>query len=47
MNKWIISKLQEDKRYTFGTESDRNDPRNQNEDLGDDAVLASTYGTKI
>lgn len=46
MNKWIISKLKEDKRYTFGTESDRNDPRNQNEDLGDDAVLASTYGIK-
>lgn len=46
MNQWIISKLKEDKRYTFGTESDRNDPRNQNEDLGDDAVLASTYGIK-
>lgn len=26
MNKWIISKLKEDKRYTFGTESDRDDP---------------------
>lgn len=46
MNKWIISKLKEDKRYTFGTETDRNDPRNQNEDLGDDAVLAGTYGIK-
>ncbi len=46
MNKWIISKLKEDKRYTFGTESDRDDPRNQNEDLGDDAMLASTYGIK-
>lgn len=32
MNKWIISKLKEDKRYTFGTESDRDDPC-QNEDL--------------
>lgn len=46
MNKWIISKLKEDKRYTFGTETDRDDPRNQNEDLGDDAVLAGTYGIK-
>ena len=46
MNKWIISKLKEDKRYTFGTESDRDDPRNQNEDLGDDAMLASAYGIK-
>lgn len=46
MNKWIIKKLKEDKRYTFGTESDRDDPRNQNEDLGDDAMLASMYGIK-
>lgn len=46
LNKWIIGKLKEDKRYTFGTESDPNDPRNQNEDLGDDAMLASSYGIK-
>lgn len=46
MNKWIIGKLKEDKRYTFGTETDRDDPRNQNEDLGDDAMLAGTYGIK-
>lgn len=46
MNKWIIGKLKEDKRYMFGTETDRNDPRNQNEDLGDDAMLAGTYGIK-
>lgn len=46
MNKWIIEKLKEDNRYTFGTESDRNDPRNQSEDLGNDAMLASTYGIK-
>lgn len=45
-NKSIIEKLKSDKRYTFGTESDPNDPRNQSEDLGDDAVLASTYGIK-
>lgn len=46
LNKWIISKLSEDKRYTFGTETDPDDPRNQSEDLGDNAVLASMYGIK-
>lgn len=45
-NQSIIAKLKEDKRYTFGTESDPDDPRNQSEDLGDDAMLASTYGIK-
>ena len=30
----------------FGTESDPNDPRNQNEDLGDNAMKASAYGIK-
>ena len=45
-NQSIIAKLKEDIRYTFGTESDSNDPRNQNEDLGDDAMLASAYGIK-
>jgi hypothetical protein len=46
LNKWVIDKLAEDKRYTFGTESDPNDPRNQNEDLGDNAMLAGSYGIK-
>ena len=46
MNKWIIDKLNSDARYTFGTELDRDDPRNQNEDLGDNAVKAGTYGIK-
>ncbi len=45
-NRTIIEKLQADKRYTFGTETDPDDPRNQNEDLGDNAMLASTYGIK-
>lgn len=45
-NQSIIAKLKEDIRYTFGTEGDSNDPRNQNEDLGDDAMLASAYGIK-
>ena len=44
MNKWVIETLNSDKRYTFGTESDSNDPRNQSEDLGDNAMKASTYG---
>ncbi|MDR2840057.1 MAG: zinc-dependent metalloprotease [Paludibacter sp.] len=46
LNKWIIEKLTADKRHTFGTEIDQNDPHNQNEDLGDNAMLASTYGIK-
>lgn len=46
MNKWIMGKLAEDVRYSFGTESDPNDPRNQNEDLGDNAMKASVYGIK-
>ena len=46
LNKWIIGKLREDVRYTFGTETDRNDPRNQSEAVGDDAMLASAYGIK-
>lgn len=45
-NKTIIEKLNSDRRYTFGTETDPDDPRNQSEDLGDNAMLASTYGIK-
>lgn len=43
-NKDIIKKLNSDVRYTFGTETDPSDPRNQSEDLGDNAMLASKYG---
>ncbi len=43
-NESIIAKLAEDVRYTFGTETDATDPRNQSECLGDDAMLASHYG---
>lgn len=46
LNRWVISKLEQDVRYTFGTERDPDDPRNQNEDLGDNAMLASMYGIK-
>lgn len=45
-NKTIISRISADKRLTFGTEMDPNDPRNQNEDLGDNAMVASAYGIK-
>lgn len=43
-NKVIIEKLNSDKRYTFGVERSADDPRNQSEDLGDNAMLAGMYG---
>jgi hypothetical protein len=45
-NKWIIDKTSKNKRLWFGTETDRDDPRCQNEDLGDNAMLAGAYGIK-
>jgi hypothetical protein len=45
MNKKTIDKLK-DKRFWFGTELDADDPRGQNEDLGDNAMKASGYGIK-
>ena len=45
-NQSIIEKLKTDVRYTFGTESDPNDPRNQSEDLVDDSMLSRLYGIK-
>lgn len=45
LNKLVMEKLK-DKRLMFGTESDRDDPREQSEDLGDDAMKASAYGIK-
>jgi hypothetical protein len=45
-NKWIIERLSANKRLWFGTESDPSDPRCQSEDLGDNAMKASTYGIK-
>ncbi|WP_244620351.1 zinc-dependent metalloprotease [Chitinophaga japonensis] len=45
LNKWTINRLK-DKRYWFGTERNPDDPRSQNEDLGDDAMKASYYGIK-
>jgi hypothetical protein len=52
LNKWIIDKLRSGPQYYFGIEavpgdaSTGLDPRNQNEDLGDDAMLAGSYGIK-
>ncbi len=45
LNKWVMEKLK-DKRLIFGTESDADDPREQSEDLGDNAMKASAYGIK-
>ena len=45
LNKMTMEKLK-DKRYWFGTETDPDDPRGQNEDLGDNAMKASSYGIK-
>ena len=45
LNKWVLEKA-DDPKYWFGTESNPDDPRSQSEDLGNDAMLASTYGIK-
>jgi hypothetical protein len=45
LNKWTVEKLK-DKKYWFGTESNPDDPRSQNEDLGDNAMKAGAYGIK-
>ncbi|MCJ8209755.1 zinc-dependent metalloprotease [Mucilaginibacter sp. RS28] len=45
LNKWIIAKAG-DKRYWFGGEASEDDPRAQSEDLGDNAMIANTYGIK-
>jgi hypothetical protein len=45
LNKMTMERLK-DKRLWFGTEIDPDDPRGQNEDLGDNAMKASGYGIK-
>jgi hypothetical protein len=45
LNKWIIARST-DKRYWFGYERSEDDPRSQNEDLGDNAMKAGEYGIK-
>ncbi|MEE1386473.1 MAG: zinc-dependent metalloprotease, partial [Prevotella sp.] len=46
LNNMIINKLKESPRYWFGGEGTDNDPQAQTEDLGEDAMKASTYGVK-
>lgn len=46
LNKLVSDSLTNNPRLFFGTESDPNDPRDQNEDLGDNAMTASAYGIK-
>eukprot|EP01035_Chromulina_nebulosa_P056613 gene56613-77586_t len=47
LNKWIIDKLNANKRLWWGDgESNRDDPRSQTEDLSDNAMKASSYGIK-
>jgi hypothetical protein len=46
LNKLVSDRLSKNPRLIFGTESDPNDPRNQNEDLGDNSMTASAYGIK-
>ncbi len=56
LNKWIVDKLASGPQYFYGSQLDpmdpmdariRNeDPRDQNEDIGDDAMAAGGYGIK-
>ena len=47
MNRWIIDKQAKDRRLWFATYTIGSlDPRNQSEDLGDDAMKAGTYGIR-
>lgn len=46
LNKLVIDSLSSNPRLFFGTETDPNDPRNQNEDLGNNSMTASAYGIK-
>ncbi len=45
LNKWVIKNLKNE-RLWFGTESNPLDPRSQSEQVGDNAMIASTYGVK-
>jgi hypothetical protein len=45
LNKWAIEKLK-NRRLWYGRQGSPDDPRSQNEDLGDDAMKASGYGVK-
>ncbi|WP_312078778.1 zinc-dependent metalloprotease [Chryseobacterium sp.] len=45
LNKWVIKNLKNE-RLWFGTETNPFDPRSQSEQVGDNAMIASTYGIK-
>lgn len=45
LNKWVINKTK-NPRLLFGTETNPLDPRLQSEAVGDNAMVASTYGVK-
>ena len=45
LDKWIESKAN-DKRYYFGRQGQPDDPRDQSESIGDNAMTASVYGIK-
>lgn len=44
MDNWIRTRQSKNKYLWFGNQNDWHDPRCQSEDLGDDAIKASTYG---
>jgi Met-zincin/Domain of unknown function (DUF5117)/Domain of unknown function (DUF5118) len=45
LDKWIEAKAN-DKRFYFGRQGQPDDPRDQSESIGDNAMIASTYGIK-
>lgn len=45
LNKWVMEKMQ-NKRLWYGIQGNPDDPRSQNEDIGDDAMKAGAYGIK-
>jgi len=45
LNDWVIGKLKNN-RLWYGYQGNNDDPRSQNEDLGDDAMKAGDYGIK-
>ena len=46
LNKWVIDSLKNPRLFWGDGETNQDDPRNQTEDLGDDAMKASAYGIK-
>ncbi len=46
LNKWTINNLKNPRLFWGDGESNRDDPRNQTEDLGDNSMKASSYGIK-